>query len=213
MQWRIMVKKKSSRNEIIRKIKCTRDFALAFTDIVSKDVKLLFFFNYYDSFVCLFVCFLGLFPFSLVLLTFFIVFVFLEYFFFRVTWAIFLCRCILDFEKIMALEKISMMTQESSFLFSSGRTTLNHCPGFSSDSVDFPHSVWFWLYFGFRRKTVLITQQCFNCWAVLYRAKDVSASCAALLEMGLGMKKKLRSDRTRTTGQRDIPYHTTLCKS
>ena len=42
------------------------------------------------------------------------------------------------------------------------------------------------LCFGFGRKTMLITDQCFwFCWAVLYRAEDVS-SCTALLAIGAG---------------------------
>lgn len=43
------------------------------------------------------------------------------------------------------------------------------------------------LYFGCRRKTLLITQLCFSCcWAMLLRAKNISASHPALPARGWG---------------------------
>lgn len=54
------------------------------------------------------------------------------------------------------------------------------CPGSSWDGVFFFIVAGVTLCYGFRR-TVLIKHWCCSCcWAVLYRAKDVSASCTAL---------------------------------
>ena len=48
------------------------------------------------------------------------------------------------------------------------------------------------LCFGFRRKTMLITQQCFGCsWAVLHRAKDITIFWASLIALPVRELRRL----------------------
>lgn len=82
------------------------------------------------------------------------------------------------------------------------------------------------LCFGFRRKTMLITQQCFGCsWAVLHRAKDITIFWASLIALPVRELRRLTEiggNRIRTVDpngskgysvcHRDIPFHVKSCK-
>lgn len=69
------------------------------------------------------------------------------------------------------------------------------------------------LCFGFRRTMFITHFSC--CWAVLRRAKVISASCTALPVRGLEQYRELGGDRTRTADlnwPKDIPYHMASCR-
>ena len=72
----------------------------------------------------------------------------------------------------------------------------------SRPEMIFPSYYLLWCYcFGFRRKTLLITHQCFSChWAVLHRAEDISVSPSLFCPTSKGAwgHTELGRDRTRT---------------
>lgn len=64
------------------------------------------------------------------------------------------------------------------------------CPGFSWDRINFLHSSWYGVCFGFLIKTLVIMHHSFSCCrAVLPQTQGLSASHAAAPEWRLGMQE------------------------